>query len=1086
MHEILNSKTNYIVKNRNRNRKSYKSILYSSRTSALLCSIAFASVASLNVGVFAGSANAAQFGQSGKGGDGGYSWLDKKEGEKGKPNVAGKGGDGGEGGTLSIWWKAGSGGTVGSTDPDQAGPIQGGSQTHATSNGCGGNAEAPCRTGGAGGGGGGAGLVLEGKDGESHGTITGGNGGVGNSNWGYSGGAGEGGNGGAGFLQNGGSFQNNHSLTGGNGGGGGSGGTGTLAGGRDAKDCIAGTTCYSGRGGDGGAGADIRGGAKLTNNKTIIGGDGGAGGTTANGGTNYKLGDGGDGGNGVEMSDGGTLFNSGAITGGKAGTNPFKSTEADVVPGKDGADGIGIYAKGDNNTVVNKKGGVISAGGASPKNGTAVKFEGDNNTFERQNGSIINGKVEATGKNNGFSLGGDEDQNFDVSEFGSEYVGFERFQKDGKGTAEVSGVATYSGETVINDGTLKLTKNANLESSSGVKNNAKFDITAIDSDSTKIKTLTGDKDDAVVFLGGKELIITDGSGSYAGKLDGNEKGKFTIAGGHETLTGDNSGYKGGTDVKSGAELTIDKDLGGTTDVEKDGILSGAGSVQNLINGGIFVIGTDKGFTNKTIKGDYIGKDGTIVFNTQLGDDNSPTDHLDIKGNTSGTSNVKVNNRDGLGAQTNKGIDIISVGGKSDGLFNLIGDYKLGGRDVIEAGAYAYGLKKGGEGGNENDIYLTSQLKDHVPQPPCEKDGTCPPPAKPDTYGASVPLMSAYTQALRTFNTATTLQDRVGNRYWTGSSARQIAQGDGPGVGNIVPTPNDNSVLTDYGLFWSKISGRHDRFQPTGGSIDYNSSVNTWTFNAGVDNQLYETDAGRFIGGVWFEYGRIDASISSNDRNGKIKADGYGGGASLTWYGDNGLYVDGLGKVDWYRNDINSDKAGGLSIVNGAKGFGYALSIETGKRFELNDSWSLTPQVQLSWSSLDMDDFRNVFGSTDSFDRQNDLTARLGLTANYANTWQGSDGFAQRTSFYVGANLYQTLTEDKSNVSISVVGRPNEVSAIIDPGSIGKTWAGIGAGGTYAWHDNKYSIFGNVNTASSTKNFGDSYTVSGNIGMSVKW
>lgn len=1070
--------------------KDSKNKIYTNRTSTLLYSIAIASVTVLNAGLLTGSVNAAEWGQSGKGGDGGYGWVEKKLGETGKTSVNGKGGDGGNGGsTAGTDFKVGVGGNVGSTNPDQLGNIRGNDGIAPNLPGtCVPGSTSPCGAGGAGGGGGGAGLVLDHKNSLSHGNITGGNGAGGGTNIGIPSGAGEGGTGGAGLYQDGGSFQNNDILTGGVGGTGGSGGTNTRIGepAFDSKDCIAGTTCYTGRGGDGGAGADIRNEGQLTNNKTITGGNGGTGGGIYNEGPNYKLGDGGDGGNGVDLSGGSTLLNSGDITGGVAGTNPSKSTQPGNIPGKNGLDGIGVYAKGDNNTVVNQKGGVISAGGTTPENGVAIRFEGDNNTLERQNGSTINGKVDASGKNNGLSLGGDEDQNFDLSELGTKYKGFDRFQKDGKATAEVTGVATYTGETIINDGTLKLLKDGNLESSNGVKNNAKFDITAIDGDNTKIKTLTGDKDDAVVYLGGKELIITDGSGSYAGRLDGDENGKFTIVGGHETLTGDNSGYKGGTDVKSGAELTIDKDLGGTTDVEKDGILSGAGSIQNLINGGTLVIGSDKGFTNKTIKGDYIGTDGTVVFNTQLGDDNSPTDHLSVLGNTSGNSNVKVNNRDGLGAQTNKGIDLISVGGKSDGTFSLIGDYQLDGQNVIEAGAYAYGLKKGGAGGNDNDFYLTSQLKEPQPQQPCEVTGTCPPTPKPDTYGASVPLMSAYMQALRTFNTATTLQDRVGNRYWTGASARQIAQGDGPGVGNVVPTPDDNSVLTDYGLFWSKISGRHDRFQPTGGSIDYNSSVNTWTFNAGVDNQLYETDAGRFIGGVWFEYGRIEASISSTDRNGKIKADGYGGGASLTWYGDNGLYVDGLGKVDWYRNDINSDKSGGIAIINGAKGFGYALSIETGKRFDLNDYWSLTPQVQLSWSSLDMDSFRNVFGSTDSFDRQNDLTARLGLTANYANTWQGSDGFAQRTSFYAGANLYQTLTEDKSNVSISVAGRPNEVSAIIDPGSIGKTWVGIGAGGTYSWHDNKYSIFGNVNTASSTKNFGDSYTVSGNIGMSVKW
>lgn len=820
-------------------------------------------------------------------------------------------------------------------------------------------------------------------------------------------------------------------------------------------------------GGDGGAGADIRQAGQLTNNKTIKGGRGGGGGSGA--GTNFKLGDGGDGGNGVDLNGASTFINKGVVTGGAAG-QAFVISGTGIRQGRDGVDGIGVYAFGDNNTIINKKSAVISAGGLNPDNGIAVKLEGDNNTFERQNGSTVNGNVVAIGDNNGLSLGGDEDQDFNVSELGAKYKGFARFQKDGDATATVTGVSTYMGETIINEGTLKLLKDGNLESSSNVKNNAHFDITTIDGDNTKIKSLSGDKVEAAVHLGGKELIITDGHGSYAGKLDGDGTSKFTVAGGHETLTGDNSSYKGTTNIHGGAELTIDKDLGGTTDIFENGTLSGAGAIQNLTNRGMLIVGTGTGFATKTIKGDYIGKGGTVVISTKLGGDDSPTDRLDILGNSSGQSSVKINNRDGLGMQTEKGIRVISVGGKSEGQFDFIGDYQLGGQSVIEAGAFAYSLKKGGVGGNDHDYYLTSQLK----------DGPVP------LYGASVPLLSAYARALRTFNTATTLQDRIGNRYWTGTSARQISQGDGPSSVSIDPAPNDNSALTDYGLFWSKVSGRHDRFKPSGGSVDYSSSVDTWTFAAGIDNQLYVNDAGRFIGGVWFEYGRIDARISSDERNGKIKANGYGAGASLTWYGDNGLYVDGLGKLDWYKNDIDSDKSDGISIVNGAKGFGYALSIETGKRFDINDYWSLTPQVQLSWSSLDMDDFRNIFGSTDSFERQNDLTGRLGLTATYANTWQGSDGFNQRANFYAGANLYQALIEDKNSVSISVANRPDELSGVIDPGNIGKTWVGIGAGGTYAWHDDKYSIFGNINTASSTKSFGNNYTITGNVGLRVKW
>ncbi|MFQ0815642.1 hypothetical protein AVM02_09020 [Brucella anthropi] len=1049
------------------------------------------------------SAHAAEWGQSGKGGDGGRSQKDQKDGRPGTPSRDGKGGQGGAAGGGQL---GGAGGNAGGNSLPASGTIAGGAGNV-------GNPQSGCydciNRGGGGGGGGGAGLALQNQSGESSATVTGGAGGAGANTWGSLGGGGNGGAGGAGLDQSGGQYTNKSTITGGLGGAGG------IANPQAETQKCGTIDCFGGTGGAGGAGAVVHDGGQLINEKAILGGDGGKGGTLVG---HKNGGDGGDGGNGVELGSKSILNNRGAVTGGKGG-QARSSNGVSVPGGTDGDAGIGVYVKGDDAKIINETKGVISAGGTSPSQGQAVRIEGNNNLFEMWKGSTTNGSVEAVGQNNGIGLGGTEDQDFDLSKIGTEYKGFNRLEKNGSSIATVTGKGTYTGETTINEGELKLSQDGNLESSSGVKNNSRFDISTIDGDSTKIQSLSGNNAGAVVNLGGKELIITNGSGTYAGTLVGDENSGFVVDTGHETLTGDNSGFKGNTTVNPGGELTIDQKLGGTTEIKENGILSGNGTLENLINGGKLVVGSENGFATKTINGNYIGKGGTVVFNTQLGDDNSPTDRLDIRGNTSGQTNVKVNNRNGLGAQTVTGIRLISVGGQSNGTFDLKGDYQINGQDVIVGGAYAYRLRKGGEGGKPSDFYLTSQLKDKPlpppPPPPCEETGTCPPPPPPPpppceetgtcppnpnpnpnpnpgpnpnpehVYAATVPLYTAYTQALRTFNAPTSLQERVGNRYWTGASARQIAQGDGPGAGEVVPEPGVTTALTDYGLFWSKVSGSYGRLAPSDSSTGNTANVDTWTFTAGVDNQLYENEAGRFIGGVWFEYGRINTRVSSPYGDGEIKANGYGGGVSLTWYGDNGFYVDGQGKFTWYKNDMDSDLIE-RTIADGAKGFGYAVSLETGKRIAINEHWSWTPQAQLAWSSLRMDDLTDVFNVTSNFGRQNDLIARLGISANHANSWQGADGYTRRTSFYTGANLYQSLVQDDSNVAISVSGRPDWVSAIVDPGTTGKTWLGIGAGGTYSWHEDKYSIFGNINAASSTRKFGDSYTLSGNVGFSVKW
>uniref|UniRef100_A0A914ZHL1 Autochaperone domain-containing protein n=1 Tax=Panagrolaimus superbus TaxID=310955 RepID=A0A914ZHL1_9BILA len=134
-----------------------------------------------------------------------------------------------------------------------------------------------------------------------------------------------------------------------------------------------------------------------------------------------------------------------------------------------------------------------------------------------------------------------------------------------------------------------------------------------------------------------------------------------------------------------------------------GRLQGIGSVGSTTHeAGATIMPGNGGFETLTIKGDYIGKGGTVEIATVLGDDNSQTSRLAITGSTSGAGIVKVTNRDGLGAMTKEGIRIISVGGTSDAAFTLQGDFiTKAGEQAVVGGAYAYMLQKNGVA-NSND------------------------------------------------------------------------------------------------------------------------------------------------------------------------------------------------------------------------------------------------------------------------------------------------------------------------------------------------------------------------------------------------
>ena len=118
---------------------------------------------------------------------------------------------------------------------------------------------------------------------------------------------------------------------------------------------------------------------------------------------------------------------------------------------------------------------------------------------------------------------------------------------------------------------------------------------------------------------------------------------------------------------------------------------------DLRSGGTVQLGQGEAFNVLDVSGDFVGG-GTLLFNTVLGEDDSPTDVLNIGGGTSGSTGVLVNNVGGVGAESENGIEIITVAGASNGDFSLLG------RAV--AGTYEYFLAKGEDNGN---WYLTTAM-----------------------------------------------------------------------------------------------------------------------------------------------------------------------------------------------------------------------------------------------------------------------------------------------------------------------------------------------------------------------------------------
>lgn len=420
-------------------------------------------------------------------------------------------------------------------------------------------------------------------------------------------------------------------TTGGAGGDGGSGGTGGngLAGGSGGVGVTVLGTRVSlnnsgqitgGKGGRGGAGGSADGGAGgqggTGGNATFLplGAAGGNGGNGGNGGQGGQGGTGGTGGVGVSfVGAAGSLTNSGTIRGGAGGQASLGGTATGGTGGAGGAGGSGSVpvsgvsgvsgASGNAGTA--GIGGAAGAGGAGVvgiglrvvNSGTiegglsgdgatradAVTFTGGANRLELQAGSKIVGNVvvhTANGATGTFALGGQSNAGFDVSSLGStgQYQGFFAYEKTGGSVWTLTGTTSAVTPWAINQGTLSVSRDANLgaASSSLAFGGGTLETTASFASARNITLNTvgtvQTNSGVTTILSG---VIADGARG-AGSLTKTGAGTLTVSG-TNTYTG-STAVNGGT-FQAGAANAFS--AGSATAVGTNGTLDLGGFAQRI-------------------------------------------------------------------------------------------------------------------------------------------------------------------------------------------------------------------------------------------------------------------------------------------------------------------------------------------------------------------------------------------------------------------------------------------------------------------------------------------------------------------------
>ncbi|ECA0393963.1 autotransporter outer membrane beta-barrel domain-containing protein [Salmonella enterica subsp. enterica serovar Molade] len=503
-------------------------------------------------------------------------------------------------------------------------------------------------------------------------------------------------------------------------------------------------------------------------------------------------------------------------------------------------------------------------------------------------------------------------------------------------------------------------------------------------------------------------------------------GKSLIKRGAGTLIlGAQNTYSGDTDVQEGALwLAETATIGSAGSAQAVNIAANAafgghnatvnGHVNNLgnlyfvdtftvngdvVNSSAMISGSDQPNNTLTIAGNYTGNDGHLYLNTQLGDDSSPTDKLIVTGDTAGSTTLHITNVNGLGAQTVNGIEVIEVGGQSDGDFTL---YK----GHVDINAWTYTLKQDG-----GDWYLRSE-SDDVPDdggevtPPDDGGEVTPPDdggevTPPDDGGEVTPPDDGGEVTPPDDGGDVTPPDDDGDITPPDGGdvtpvAPQYRADIGVYLGNQWMARNlQMQTLYDRegsqyrsadGSIWMRFKAGKAESQAVNGNVDIDSDYSQ--FQLGGDILTWSDGAQSVTVGLMGSYinantdstGNRGADGSQFSANGSV--DGYNLGLYATWFADaqshRGAYIDSWYQYGVYNNSVDNDGLSASRYDSAA----HAVSLETGYRYDIalsnRNTVSLTPQAQVIWQRYSADTVIDDGGTRISGQNDDSWTTRLGM------------------------------------------------------------------------------------------------------------
>lgn len=480
------------------------------------------------------------------------------------------------------------------------------------------------------------------------------------------------------------------------------------------------------------------------------------------------------------------------------------------------------------------------------------------------------------------------------------------------------------------------------------------------------------------------------------------------------VTFDTATVSGTLDVALRNKARIDGRFFNVTSASIDGdstwLLTGDSNVGRLALGSTGTIGLGDGTTFNTLTVDtFTGDGGTLAFNTQLGDDRSASDRLVITGDANGQANVRVSNAGGTGAKTDRGIELIDIGGASNAQFDLVG------RAV--GGQYEYSLVKDANG----NWYLRSELA--TAPDPCLADPTLPEckPIDPiDPIDPPTPVLRPEAGAYLANQFA---MDQLLRHQWRD---RQGGEATAEGVRG-----------------WARVDATNSHLSAVQDQLDLR--VQRSRLQLGADVGVFDNGRGRV--GVMFTAGQADAQSRSEvtGYSARGKVEGGAAGVYGNWSNE-AMYVDAGVQRGQFRNRVQGE---GLAAERYDSDI-WQSSLEAGYRFNIGQigstALSLQPELQLVYTDATTDRHEESNGTIVRSVGDDGLSGRVGLRLQGES--RATVGAA--VSPYLAVNWYRDgssngMAFDEDVLQASVPRNRYEISAggRVDFRSGLSGWGGLG-------------------------------------------